>query len=809
MIVNSIRTLAVVLAMALFCLIVPGISSSRFAEPTKHSQRNYQTVALRLPGDSRDDLRRVQREFNDSVLPILKKSCSDCHWGDSAEAGFNLESYQTIDQLLKARKKWQKVDIRVAAKEMPPEDSEPLTDDEHAEVMRWLDDLLNSADCTNINPGRVTIRRLNRTEYRNTIRDLIGIDYTPAGEFPGDDVGYGFDNIADVISLPPILMEKYLQAAEDITTQAIVDPDLPAFHEWIAGSKLEIGDGANIAGTKAVLFTNATVGSRLQLPESGKYQVRISAFGDQGGDAPVKISFEFNGRKIGKRSIRAEEDEPAEIDFTVRGKSGKNELKVSFLNDEYVPRKGENRGFDRNLHLMSVEISGPHGKVPASHRDLIPSDVPEQPAEMKRLARKILNRFASKAFRRRATQQELSGLLELFQQARSEGDVFEVALRLPMQAVLVSPHFLYKIETPVGRGETRMLNDFELATSLSYFLWSTMPDDELFRIAAEGKLKSAPVFRGQIKRMLADPKSEALVENFAAQWLQLRHLEDFQPDPELFPGIDRRMRMDMIQETKLMVQDLIRRDATVFDLLESEFSFINERLADLYGIDGVKGEEFRRVSTKKAGRVGLMTKASILTLTSNPTRTSPVKRGKWIMENLLGEEPPPPDPEAMELEAQPELTGTIRERTEQHRADPNCAVCHVVMDELGFALENYDAVGRWRETDNGQPIDAFGELPDGTRFEGAEQLQRTLNTKMRDQFVRCLTEKILIYATGRGLEYFDECAVDEITEKLKQNDYRFSELIYRVATSDPFIKRRGEALPLKTAETTPLSSVDQ
>ena len=742
---------------------------------------------------SNDDLRKVQREYTDKIFPMLETACRDCHWGDSAEAGFNLESYKTLDQLLKGRKKWRKVEVRVAAKEMPPEDYDPLSDSDHAALMTWLDSLLHSVDCTNINPGRVTIRRLNRTEYQNTIRDLVGIDYEPASDFPGDDVGYGFDNIADVISLPPILMEKYLQAAEEITTKAIIDPSAPTYRRYFGIKDIEIGNGAGKRGSKIVMFSNSTAICEFQLPEGGQYVAKISAYGDQGGGEPTKMSIQLDNKREAKRSVRAVEGEAEVYEFTLRGSPGKNRLKISFTNDSYVAAKGGKKGYDRNLNIMNVIVEGPFGKKPKIHRNIIKSAIPKDKKGQVKLARTTLNLFASKAFRRRATSRELDQLVKFFETARSEGDNFEVALRYPMQAVLVSPHFLYKIESPLADGKTRVLDDFELATSLSYFLWSTMPDDELFGIAASGKLRNATTYRKQIKRMLADKRSEALIDNFAAQWLHLRHLEDFQPDPDLFPGVDREMRMDMIKETKLMIADLIRRDAKVTDLLDAQETFVNQRLAEYYGIRGVKGDDFRKVSTKNSRRGGLMTHASILTLTSNPTRTSPVKRGKWIMENLLGEEPPPPDPDAMQLEDQAELTGTVRERMEKHRADPNCAVCHRVMDELGFALENFDAVGKWRDSDEGQRIDAGGELPDGTKFIGARQLQHTINTKMREQFLRCLTEKMLIYATGRGMEYFDECALDKILAHLDQNEYRFSELIYRVATSDPFIKRLGES----------------
>ena len=318
-----------------------------------------------------------------------------------------------------------------------------------------------------------------------------------------------------------------------------------------------------------------------------------------------------------------------------------------------------------------------------------------------------------------------------------------------------------------------------------------MPDAELFEQAFRDRLTDSDSLREQVARMLEHSRSSALVENFAAQWLQLRLLEGLQPDPDLFPGVDANMRSDMIQETKLLFADLLKRDASVLDALDAEYTFINERLAKHYELDGVTGDHFRRVELDASRRGGLLTQASILTLTSNPNRTSPVKRGKWIMENLLGDEPSPPDPDVMALEEQPELTGTLRQRMEQHRSDPNCASCHLTMDALGFSLENYDPVGRWRLTDEDLPIDATSELPDGTQFEGAVGLRTMVREQMKDKFVRCFAEKLLIYALGRGLEYYDECTVDKIIERAATKDYCISEFIMAICESEPFRQRRG------------------
>jgi hypothetical protein len=735
--------------------------------------------------DNKDDLRSVQRQYTQQILPNLKQYCGDCHWGDGAEADFNLEGYVTLDQLLNGRKKWKKVLVRVAAKEMPPKDDPPLPDQEHRVLLDWIDNLLTSVDCTEINPGRVTIRRLNRTEYKNTIRDLMGVNYEPADQFPGDDVGYGFDNIADVLSLPPILMEKYLQAAEEITNSAIVDPSVPRFKETIPGSQFKKTTGSNPFQSEHALSTNGTITHPLEITEAGKYELSIVAYGSQWGDDPVKMGVAVNGKNSSSKTVRATRNEPATFTLPVRLKEGENRLEVSFLNDFYERNKG-----DRNLYVVSATVSGPIGALPRNHLKLIPN-APQKAAAQRVEAEKVLNLFMSRAYRRRATQGELDRLMKLYDQSRGEGQGFEVSLRFTFQAVLVSPYFLYKVEAPTALGETRNLSDFEIATSLSYFLWSSMPDDELFRLAARKQLSDPAEYRRQITRMLKDPKANALVENFIEQWLQLGHLEHFKPDPDLFPGVDSDMQRDMAIETKLLFADLIKRNASILDALDSDSSFINQRLAEHYGIPGIRGENFRKVSMAKYGRRGLMTQASVLTLTSNPTRTSPVKRGKWILENLLGEEPPPPDPSAMQLEDQAELKGTLRQRMEQHRADPACAVCHKVMDQLGFALENYDAVGKWRDMDETNTIDATGELPDGTLFEGAIELQETVKTKMKDQFVRCMTEKMLIYALGRGLEYFDECSVDKILAEIEPGGYRFSDLVIAIATSDPFVKRTG------------------
>ncbi len=736
--------------------------------------------------DVSENLRAVQQKYTSEIRPLLETHCGDCHWGDNTDADLNLEKYVTLDQLLEGRDKWRKVMVRVAAKEMPPEDSTPIADEDHANVMQWLDNLMNSVDCTDINPGRVTIRRLNRTEYRNSVRDLTGVDYKPSATFPGDDVGYGFDNIADVLSLPLILMEKYLAAAEAISFQAINDPDQPRHMKGLSPQDFT-RDGENVGGRGGYVLqgTNGTLSGVLNFKETGTYRVSVQVGGDQAGSEPVKLAIALDGRKRRQFKTRRKRDnlETVKLEYKINKPAVRN-LQIQFLNDYY---NGETKQ-DRNLAVGYVNVEGPIGKKSPSHKKIIFIS-PEKASQETPAAKKILKQFASKAYRRRVTSEELQRLMEVYQFARSERMGFDAGIRFALQAVLVSPHFLFKVEKPVAKGQTRHLDDFELATNLSYFIWSTMPDDELFRLAAKGKLSDPKIYRQQVARMLKDRKSLALVQNFVSQWLHLRALDRMEPDPELFPGVDRQLRQDMATETKLLVADLIRKDAPLMELLSVPYTFMNERLAKHYGVKNIKGNRFQKVTASSDERVGLLTHASILTLTSNPNRTSPVKRGKWIMENLLGEEPPPPDADAMQLDDQSQLTGTLRQRMEQHRANPACAVCHRVMDELGFALEHYDPVGRYRERDGNDEIDPRGVLPNGTRFLGPGELQKTIRTQMRDKFVRCLTEKMLIYSLGRGLEYYDDCTIDQIMSKVNKADFRFSALVHAITQSKPFLSR--------------------
>jgi hypothetical protein len=554
-----------------------------------------------------------------------------------------LDKYRTAAAVSEDQATWRKVLRMLRARKMPPAHSRRPKDAEYDSVNAWLEAALGQADrASPPDPGRVTIRRLNRAEYANTIRDLLGVEFNAAADFPSDDVGYGFDNIGDVLTLPPLLMEKYLAAAEQIAAKAVVEDS--------------------------------------------------------------------------------------------------------------------------------------------------PGDKPEQ----------ILRRLATRAYRRPISDQELNRLLKLVATARAQGDRFEAGMRLALQAMLVSPHFLFRVELdpePNGAMPIRALNEYELASRLSYFLWSSMPDDELFNLAARGKLREN--LDGQVRRMLSDPKSKALVENFAGQWLQLRNLDLATPDKSQFPAFDDDLRRAMRTESEMFFNAIVREDRSVLELLDADFTFVNARLARHYGLEGVEGDRFRRVSLPAGGgqeavqaRGGVLTQAAMLTVTSNPTRTSPVKRGKWVLENILGTPPPDPPPNVPMLrdDAKAVAAGTLRQRMEQHRKDPNCAVCHKEMDALGFALENFDAVGAWRTKDGNFPIDAAAQLPDGRSFHGPRDLKAVLRGN-KEQFTRCLTEKLLTYAMGRGVEPCDRPAVGGIVNAAKAGNYKFSTFVLGIIHSEPFQKR--------------------
>ena len=747
------------------------------------------------------DWGKLDKEFVERIKPILKTACLECHSGAEANGGLALSNFNSTKAIVKERRTWEKVIQRLEIEDMPPEDSPKLSALDRKKLIAWLKSSIKEIECgMTPNPGSVTMRRLNRAEYRNTVRDLLGIDYAPATGFPGDDVGYGFDNIGDVLTLPPLLMEKYIRAAEDISRQVIVAPEPgPVFETLRKPSQLSMDKGGHSEGERFSMFSNGTMTIEEQIPWKGTYTLELAMTGSPVANEYPRMEIAVDGKKVKELIVKTEtQDMPKEYSIPLKfGKAGKRTVTLAFTNDKYIEAKNGKAAEDRNIYVYSLKIFGQKAAerisdslLPKTHREIVKA-VPSSGVTVQQAATEVLKPIVSKAFRRPATNDELTRLAKLVSEVVESGESYEAGLQSGLQAVLISPSFLFKVEEPAEKTAKQfpLVTDFELATRLSYFLWSSKPDNELFQLAQKKQLRDPVVLKQQIKRMLQHPHSKALVENFAGQWLTLRKLDKFVPNANLFPLWNDEIRDFARQETELFFANIMREDKSLMRLLDADYTFLNEPLARFYGIPGVTGTEFRLVSTKGHRRMGLLTQASVLAVTSNPTRTSPVKRGKWVLDNLLGTPPPPAPPGVPELD-KAELTGTLRQKIEQHRANPACASCHKLMDPIGLALENYDAVGRWRTLDQGQQIDPVGELPGGEQVKGPADLIRNLRDKNADKFIRCITEKMLTFALGRGLEYYDRCAVDQIQAKIAKEDNRFSTLIFEIVSSDPF-QRKG------------------
>ena len=607
--------------------------------------------------------------FGKDVVPFLTKHCYSCHGGGKSKGDVTLDKYRDAQAVLKDRDVWEKVVEMLQTGQMPPkskDNSRPRpTPFEVDLVTRAIDGMLEHFDCTGArDDGRVTIRRLNRVEYNNTIRDLVGVDFKPAADFPNDDVGYGFDNIGDVLSVSPLLLEKYLSAAEAIVEQAIVisDPPKPS-KERLGSLRPTMGAGRQRRGGGLFLYGKGQISGQIYVDE-GDYTVRAEVFGQQVGDEPVRGAIRVGGDVVKEFELKANDRKPETIEAKVRLKSGTRTLGVAFLNPYTEPRKaGEEepakkpepaptkkadpfRPVDPDKHqrvlvVRNISLDGPYNPappvLPETHVRLLAHQPGLAPREA---AREIVTRFASKAFRRPVRPEEVERILKLYDQAEKEGDRFENRIRLALEGVLVWPDFLFRVELdPPGAkpGTSYTVNEYELASRLSYFLWSSMPDDELFTLASRGQLRRD--LDAQVRRMLADPKSAAFIQNFAGQWLMTRKLAYIAPDPKEFPSFDDDLRSSMVRESELFFEAVLRENRSILDLLDADFSFVNERLAKHYGIEGVKGPKFRRVKLP-ANRGGVLTQAGVLTLTSNPTRTSPVKRGKWVLDQILGTPPP-------------------------------------------------------------------------------------------------------------------------------------------------------------------------
>ena len=747
-------------------------------------------------------LAAADARFHREVKPMLDRYCADCHLDGMKKGDVSLDGFTNTLAIVRDRRLWERVLSVTKSGDMPPRKKSQPTAAEREAAIAWLDATLYPLDPANPDPGRVTLRRLNRVEYNNTVRDLVGVDLSPADRFPQDDVGYGFDNIGDVLSLPPVLWERYLNAAEAVLDEAIVaGPRSPKTYRF-GPTQLRGHDGNE---SLATLASNRTMTASVLVQFPGKYRFRVHGYGQPSATVSPKMSLLLDGKTLEEVEVENGKGSPKWFEVTVDATVGRHQLGVAFLNDHYREwmedetrpngRAVKNKKVeDRNLHVLGIEWIGPEAgavvELPPSHRQIF---APRKPGMTEVVAAEaVVGAFATRAFRRPVAADELERLMGLYRQMRGQDESFEAGVRHALTAVMVSPHFLFRGELQVDPDNPKSVHpvdEYALASRLSYFLWSSMPDEVLFDLASRKRLRKE--LRTQVTRMLDDPRSSALTEHFAGQWLQLRTLEILSPDSVKFPGFDGDLRQAMRRETELLFETIVRENRPVGEFLTADYTFVNERLARHYGIDGVQGSEFVRVSAAKASRGGVLTHASILTLTSNPTRTSPVKRGKWVMENILGTPPPPPPPGVPSLESK-ELKGTLRERMEQHRKDPTCASCHERMDTIGFAFEHFDGVGQYRSDDEGAPLETGGELPGGLKFVDHRELNARLAQDRGADFMRCLSEKLLTYALGRGVEYYDRPAVDQIQVRLRKGGGRFQELLLAVVESVPFQMRRGE-----------------
>jgi hypothetical protein len=870
----------------------------------------------------------VHAAYTREVLPLLRKYCAECHTVDSSEGRWAFDRYARHTDLIADQKAWGNAQQLVTNHIMPPHGEPAPSALERQKILDWIDQAVFYVDPQRPDPGRVTLRRLNRAEYNNSIRDVFGIETQPANQFPADDAGYGFDNIADVLSISPLHFEKYLAAAREVAgevTRLRAPPRVgveltgdkltvfagePELHEktlrlkvaadqvgttvrfpvettyrvvaraavgksgeerlpidvlcdgrliatlvptahWrgkpgpmataftlvtipegdhrialqvrppvdptslpeqlgaveflgisgpftpippdtsdylrgkmsrpagvpilrLSGEDLDGGSGRSSLDTgRAWFVSNGYRHAPVLLPATGKYRVRFKVGAQQVGDEKVKFEVRLSDRTLGPFTVTAGSQVEQWIETTSELPAGQHDWQVWFVN-EY---KDAETDAERYFWLHEFSIEGPLAADDGLTRDE---------------AIDLLNQSGRRLFRRPLTNDETEKLTRLFHSATAAGESPLAALDIGLEGLLVSPRFLYHPQ-PVPTGEAQhgslLIDEFTLASRLSYYLWSSTPDEELLNLAERGQLRSH--LAAQVKRMLRDPKSAALTQNFAGQWLQLRDMEQAAPDPQAFPGFDAALAADMRRESELLFEHILQQNRPVVEFLSADYTFLNARLAQHYGLSAPAGEGFWRVSLAASPRRGIVTHGSVLTLTSHPTRTSPVKRGKWLLEQLLDTEPPPAPRDVPPLpDAKEDESLSLRARLEEHRANAACASCHALLDPMGFALENYDAVGRWRTTEANRPLDTTGRLISGERFQDWSEVRELLVRQKQDDFLKCLTKHLLTYSLGREVTYRDKLTVREIVNRNKSSDQGFQDLILAICESVPFQRMR-------------------
>ncbi len=745
---------------------------------------------------------------------FIESSCLDCHDKVTKTAGLALDDLSAED-IGRNSEVWEKVVRKLTARQMPPRESPRPEELAYDAVVSWLESSLDAAAIASGNPGRTeTFRRLNRTEYRNTIRDMLALDVDVASLLPPDESSHGFDNIT-VADLSPTLLNRYISAAQKISRMAVGTASRAPGGDTVR-IRPDVTQDSHIEGLPIGTRGGALI--RRNFSQDGEYEIQVRLMRDRNeGIESLSESHELevllDRERVALFAVKpppkglSDQSVDANLKSRVKVTAGPHSLGVTFLKKQSslleTMRQPLNVHFNFYRHprigpaVYEVSIVGPieatgPGETPSRRRIFM--DKPTGPRNEEDRAKHVLSNLARRAYRRPVDDEDLKALLDFYRLGRAEGD-FESGIETALSSLLVKPQFLFRIERdPPGipPGTAYRIEGPELASRLSYFLWSSMPDDELLDLAIRGDLSRADVLERQVRRMLADERSRSLVSNFAGQWLYLRNLEAAIPDMRLFPDFDDNLRQAMRQETELFFESILREDRSVLDLIKADYTYLNERLAKHYGLPHVYGSRFRRVAVDEGShRGGLLRHGSILTVTSYATRTSPVIRGQWVLKNLVGMPPPPPPANVPALEDNTVSSRlSVRERLKQHRANAACASCHQLMDPVGFALENFDAVGRWRGTDADQPIDASGGLPDGSEFTGVSGLEQALLNRP-ELFVRTLTEKLFTFGLGRGIEHFDAPAVRQIVRDAQDDNYRFSRLIVGIVKSTPFQMRKS------------------
>jgi mono/diheme cytochrome c family protein len=783
-------------------------------------------------------------EYQKTVLPLLEKHCYECH-GDGYDKGkIAFDQLETPEQILNTDL-WLRVLLNTRAGLMPAEDNPRLSAAEQATLERWIKRDVFHIDPRQPDPGRVTVRRLNRVEYRNTVHDLLGVDFNTDHEFPPDDTGFGFDNIGDALTTSPMLLEKYVAAAQTIIKEAVPLVARKPRASTISGNDFAGTNARSKWGRRQLLFSEpASIAASFRNDLEGSYRVKfdLQVNGTYNPDpGKARLILKVDGKEIANQELSYHDEKDFTFESKQKWKPGEHAFSIEM--QPTVPEQKKETITD--LFVTGVTVEGPLEPAawvtPENYARYFPRAVPKGRAERHAYAAEILGAFATRAYRRPLEDDTASRLAALAEATYTQkGKSFEQGVAHAMAAVLASPRFLFRLEQPAPHAVNVAVADvdeYSLASRLSYFLWSTMPDAELTQLAAQGQLRAN--LGKQVTRMLADPRAENLARNFTGQWLQARDVEGIASNPRQIilrdagaeemlrqlrqawmkqdettakaladkidrivdakPEFDGKMRTAMRRETEMYFAYVARENRPVTELIDSNYTFLNEELAKMYDIGGVEGKELRKVTLPEGSpRGGVLTQGSALVVTSNPDRTSPVKRGLFVLSNFLGTPPPPPPAnvpalEASESEFEKGQEPTLREVLKVHREAPLCRSCHNRMDPIGLAFENFNAIGAWRDTERRQPIAAEGSLITGETFTSVSQLKKILANDHRDEFYHTLTSKLLTYATGRGMEYYDVETIDQIVQRLKAQDGRFAALLTGIVESAPFQKMRTQA----------------